>query len=62
MCLLGQLPLILCSERIEHVYLSTSKHISNQKEAQEDKICMILLGSHSMSGEQENLHYVFTAM
>jgi hypothetical protein len=33
MCFLGQLPLFLCSERIEPVSLSPSRHISNQKEA-----------------------------
>jgi hypothetical protein len=37
MCLLAQLPLILCSEGIEHVSLSPSKRICNQKEATKDK-------------------------
>jgi hypothetical protein len=36
MCLLGQLPLILCSERIEPVSLSPSIRISNKKEATTD--------------------------
>jgi hypothetical protein len=37
MCLLGQLPLILCSERIEPVSRSPSKCVSNRKEAPKDK-------------------------
>jgi hypothetical protein len=37
MCLLGQQPLILCSERNEHVSLSTFKRISTQKEPIKDK-------------------------
>jgi hypothetical protein len=37
MCFLAQLPLILCSERIEHVSLSTSRYICNQIDAQKDK-------------------------
>jgi hypothetical protein len=37
MCLLAQLPLILCSERIEHVSLSPSRSICNKIEAKKDK-------------------------
>jgi hypothetical protein len=37
MCLLSQLPLILCSERIEPVFLSPSRLILNQIEAKKDK-------------------------
>jgi hypothetical protein len=37
MCLLAQLPLILCSERIEPVSLSPSRRICNQIEAKKDK-------------------------
>jgi hypothetical protein len=37
MCLLAQLPLILCSERIEPVLLSLSRRICNQIEAKKDK-------------------------
>jgi hypothetical protein len=37
MCLLEQLPLILCSERIEPVSLSPSRRICNQIEAKKDK-------------------------
>jgi hypothetical protein len=36
-CLLAQLPLILCSERIEPVSLSPSRRICNQIEAKKDK-------------------------
>jgi hypothetical protein len=38
MCLMVQLPLILCSERIEPVSLSPSRCICNQIEAKKDKI------------------------
>jgi hypothetical protein len=37
MCLLAQLPLVLCSEKIEPVYLSPSRRICNQIEAKKDK-------------------------
>jgi hypothetical protein len=37
MCLLAQLPLVLCSEKIEPVSLSPSKRICNQIEAKKDK-------------------------
>jgi hypothetical protein len=37
MCLLAQLPLILCSERIEPVSLCPSRRIYNQIEAKKDK-------------------------
>jgi hypothetical protein len=37
MCLLAQLPLILCSERIETASLSPSRRICNQIEAKKDK-------------------------
>jgi hypothetical protein len=37
MCLLAQLPLVLCSENIEHVSLSPSRRICNQIEAKKDK-------------------------
>jgi hypothetical protein len=37
MCLLAQLPLVLCSERIEPVPLSPSRRICNQIEAKKDK-------------------------
>jgi hypothetical protein len=37
MCLLAQLPLILCSEKIEPVSLSPSRCICNQIEAKKDK-------------------------
>jgi hypothetical protein len=37
MCLLAQLPLIFCSERIKPVSLSPSRHICNQIEAKKDK-------------------------
>jgi hypothetical protein len=37
MCLLTQIPLILCSERIEPVSLYPSRHICNQIEAKKDK-------------------------
>jgi hypothetical protein len=37
MCLLAQLPLILCSERIEPVSLSPSRRICNHTEAKKDK-------------------------
>jgi hypothetical protein len=37
MCLLAQLPLILCSERIEPVSLYPSRRICNQIEAKKDK-------------------------
>jgi hypothetical protein len=37
MCLMAQLPLILCSERIEPVSLSPSRRICNQIEAKKDK-------------------------
>jgi hypothetical protein len=36
-CLLAQLPLVLCSEKIEPVSLSTSRLICNQIEAKKDK-------------------------
>jgi hypothetical protein len=37
MCLLAQLPLVLCSENIEPVSLSPSRRICNQIEAKKDK-------------------------
>jgi hypothetical protein len=37
MCLLAQLPLVFCSERIEPVSLSPSRRICNQIEAKKDK-------------------------
>jgi hypothetical protein len=37
MCLLAQLPLVLCSEKIEPVSLSPSRRICNQIEAKKDK-------------------------
>jgi hypothetical protein len=37
MCLLAQLPLVLCSEKIEYVSLSPSRRICNQIEAKKDK-------------------------
>jgi hypothetical protein len=60
MCLLAQLPLVLCSEKIEHVSLSPSRRICNQIEAKKDKKWKIPAGSRSMKGELEILHYVFT--
>jgi hypothetical protein len=37
MCLLAQLPLILCSEMIQNVPMSPSRPIYNQIEAKKDK-------------------------
>jgi hypothetical protein len=37
MCLLAQLPLVLCSEKIEHVSLSPFRRICNHIEAKKDK-------------------------
>jgi hypothetical protein len=62
MCVLAQLPLILCSERIEPFYLSPSRRIYNQIEAKKDKNWKIPSGSRSMNGELEILQYVFTFM
>jgi hypothetical protein len=61
MCLLEQLPLILCSERIEPVSLSPSRRICNHIEAEKEH-WKIPAGSQSMNGELEILHYVFTIM
>jgi hypothetical protein len=56
MCLMAQLPLILCSERIEPVSLSPSRRICNQIEAKKTKHWKITAGSQSMNGELEILH------
>jgi hypothetical protein len=44
MCLLAQLPLILCSARIEPVPLSPSRHIYNQIESKKKKTGRYHLG------------------
>jgi hypothetical protein len=59
MCLLAQLPLILCSERIEPVSLSPSRRICNHIEAKK-KNWKIPAGSQSMNGELDILQYFFT--
>jgi hypothetical protein len=48
MCMLAQLPLVLCSEKIEPVSLSHSRRICNQIEAKKDKNWKIPAGSRSM--------------
>jgi hypothetical protein len=65
MCLLAQLPLVLCSERIEPVSLSPSRRICNRIEAKKDKTLedtSWVTEYEQRTGELEILQFVFTIM